>query len=155
MSGYYDATICKNGHTLSAYEEIPGLFCHKCGAESITCCPNCQTNIRGEICTNIPMVGYPYKPPAYCFKCGKPFPWTTQALDVAKELIDDDDNLDALSKEKLTDLLPDLLVETPKSNLAASRLKKALMVAGKFTAEGLRQFAIDFGCELAKKQLGL
>lgn len=51
--------------------------------------------------------------------------------------------------------LPDIISETPKTQIAVVRFKKALAKVGSFTADGLRQFVIDFGCELAKQQLGL
>ena len=48
-----------------------------------------------------------------------------------------------------------IMVETPKTTLAATRIKKALLTAGHFTADALRQFVIDFGCELAIKSINL
>ena len=63
--------------------------------------------------------------------------------------------LDRDLQEKLIASLPDIVTETPKTNLAIVRFKRVLAPAGKFTADSLRQFAIDFGCELAKNQLGL
>ena len=55
----------------------------------------------------------------------------------------------------MIETLPDVISETPKTKLAVIRLKKVLSVVSSFTADGLRQFAIEFGCELVKKQLGL
>lgn len=60
-----------------------------------------------------------------------------------------------VEQKDLIDLLPDAMAETPRTNLAAARIKKAMSTAGSFLADGLRQFAIDFGCELLKKQLEL
>lgn len=58
-------------------------------------------------------------------------------------------------KNSLVESLPNIVVETPATSLAAIRIKKFLASAGKFTADAVRQFVIDFGCELAKKSLDL
>lgn len=102
------------------------------------------------------VIGTPkYERPAYCKKCGKPYPWTAAAIEATAELIEEEIELDELQREKLISSLPDIVAETPKTSVAVARTQKALLAAGKFTAEGIRQFAIDFGCEFAKKQLGL
>lgn len=69
------------------------------------------------------------------------------------EIIQEDSEIDPELQKSLTDSLPDLVSETPKTNLAIIRLKRGLLAVGKFTAEGLRQFVIDFGCELVKRQM--
>ena len=76
-------------------------------------------------------------------------------MDAVAELLEEEEQLDDIQRSKLTASLPDIVSETPKTQVAVVRFKKALLSVGKFTAEGLRQFAIDFGCELAKSQLGL
>lgn len=76
-------------------------------------------------------------------------------MEAVAALVMEDEDLQDATKKALVASLPDVISETPKTNLAVVRVKKALLSAGKFTVEGLRQFAIDFGCELVKKQLGL
>ena len=76
-------------------------------------------------------------------------------MEAITELVMEDEELQDTAKEALVASLPDVIAETPKTQLATVRVKKALLAAGKFTAEGLRQFAIDFGCEFLKSQLGL
>lgn len=150
------AHICKNGHVLIERRPIAGnTYCETCGAEMLEKCPSCQSAIR-EWHINAAYLGTPpYERPAYCKNCGKPYPWTAAALESSAMLIEEDDELSAELREKAIETLPDIITETPKTNLAVVRLKKVLAAAGKFTADSLRQFAIDFGCELAKKQLGL
>lgn len=63
--------------------------------------------------------------------------------------------MDENTQRKLIEILPDVISETPKTQLAAFRIQKAMTSCSKFLAEGLRQFAIDFGCELLKQKLGL
>lgn len=158
--GYYGiAQICLNGHCITdsaeSNPEHKQNFCDQCGAQTITECPECNAAIRGYYHTPgvISLIGYDV--PSYCYNCGKPYPWTLSALESAAMLIEEDEKLDTELQGKVVETLQDIIVETPKTQVAVVRLKKALATAGKFTAEGLRQFAIDFGCEFAKKQLGL
>lgn len=155
MEKYYNAIICKNGHVISAIGDNTDKFCKICGSETITACTQCQTPIRGKICNDMLLIGINYELPAYCYKCGAPFPWTVSALDAAKEIINFDSAIPDNEKEMVIHSIPDIISETPKSNIAAIRFKKVMSCAGKFTADALRQFIIDFGCELVKNQIGI
>lgn len=154
------ALICKNGHMLtSSIEDEPFAvhkFCSICGATTISACSECNAAIVGSrYYERNDITEMSSKVPAYCCDCGKPYPWTRTALETATALIQEDDGINDVQCKELVASLPDIITETPKTNVAVVRLKKALLTMGKFTAEGLRQFAIDFGCELAKSQLGL
>lgn len=160
MGHYRTAQICMNGHCITdsydAYPQRGQPFCEQCGASTITECPSCKAKIRGDYYEDgICSLSSFFKAPAYCCQCGAPFPWTQAAMEAAADLIKEDQELLPDQQERLLASLPDIIAETPRTNLATVRIKKALLAAGKFTAEGLRQFVIDFGCELAKKQLGL
>lgn len=158
--GYYRiAQICLNGHCITssvdASPELAQKFCDQCGSTTITTCPSCRKSIRGEYF--VPGFSWiqEYKVPPYCHECGKPFPWTQAAIEAAADLIIEESEFDEDQRNRLVSSLPDIITETPRTQVAVVRLKKALLSAGKFTADGLRQFALDFGCELAKRQLGL
>lgn len=160
MSGVYrTAQICLNGHCITSsadvYPQHQQNFCDQCGAPTIMECPACHTPIRGYYDSPGVIGSLGYDVPAYCYHCGKQFPWTESAMEAVAALVMEDEDLQDATKKALVDSLPDVISETPKTNLAVVRVKKALLSAGKFTVEGLRQFAIDFGCELVKKQLGL
>lgn len=150
--GSYTA-VCLNGHARED-EEIydKPLFCEDCGAQFIQKCPNCDEFIHYHDPDGIISIAYA---PSFCKHCGKPYPWTQTALDTAKEYIEEDEQLSNDEKTKMIEVLPDIIAETPKTNLAALRVKKALKAAGKFTAEGIRKFVIDFGCAVLKDQLGI
>lgn len=160
MGHYHIAQICLNGDCISdridVNKELSQKYCKKCGAKTITACPNCNTPIRGEYdVEGITVIGYEYDVPAFCCECGTPYPWTKSALDSAELLISEDDVLTSDIKNKVIESLPDIIAETPRTQLAASRFKRALISAGKFTVDGMRQFAIEFGCELALKIIGI
>lgn len=152
---YYPAFICENGHVVkSLTETCSDKFCSTCGARVISKCPNCNAVIRGR-----PRETYgfltEYTTPAYCKDCGKPYPWIVNAIEATALILQEEPGLTFDECQKLIDILPDVITETPKTQLAAVRIKKAFTTAGAFVADGLRKFAIDFGCELLKKQLDL
>lgn len=160
MTKYLTSQICMNGHMItSSIEFNPELkqnYCSKCGAKTITICPHCNAPLRGELYDDeIPIVGYKPSVDSYCTSCGKPYPWTESALQNTALLIQEEEELTEQLKSSLVSSLPDIITETPATNLAVVRVKKCLASAGKFTADAVRQFVIDFGCELAKKSLGL
>ena len=156
MVSYHNASICKNGHVVSKYDANTQKYCSKCGAEVISLCPHCSLPIRGLFVSEIYIIGNrPYTRPDYCYNCGKPYPRTESALESTALLIQEEEELSEQLKTSLVESLPDIITETPKTNLAVVRVKKCLASAGKFTADAVRQFAIDFGCEFAKKSLGL
>lgn len=159
MSEYYDALICNNGHCInSRYEpnyDSCAKFCSKCGAATINICPNCHALIRGKMKDSGFIDITPYNVPHYCYNCGAPYPWTASAIQAASDMICEDNQMSQDQKDKLISSLPDIISQTPKTQLAANRFKKAFSIAGHFTADFLRQFALDFGSELALKLLGL
>ena len=155
---YHIAAVCENGHCASASLDTTSFrqhYCERCGAKILTQCPHCLTPIKGKFYTPkfADLTAFPV--PVYCYFCGKPFPWTQAALDATKAIVEEDDVLTPSEQTDLVDVLPDIITETPRTSLAAARMKKALRTAGRFTADALRQFALDFACELAKQQLGI
>ena len=153
--GYYrSATICENGHVLNATRAVSDKYCTECNAKVITKCPYCGNPIRGMYESDS-IVIFPgsYKLPKYCYNCGEAYPWTEKSIKNTQALICEDDSLSNVDKERLSRSLPDIMSETPGTQLAISHVKKALSAAGRFTSDGLRQFVIDFGCELAIKLL--
>lgn len=151
------AKICLNGHVSIESTPISGeQFCEKCGAKMISKCPSCDAPIKEWSYNGVVVIGTPkFEKPLYCRSCGNPYPWTESALEAISLMIQEDEELSELEQEKLQESLPDIITETPKTNLASVRIKKALLSAGSFTAEAIRQFVIDFGCELAIRSLGL
>ena len=130
------------------------MFCEKCGSAIISKCPHCGNTIQGRSDGSF---GYAveYTVPSYCKDCGEPYPWTSSAIQTAMDILAEDENLSTDTYEKIVEILPDVVTETPKTQLAVIRLKKVFASIGKFAAEGLRQFIIDFGCEVVKQQMGL
>ena len=151
---YYPAFICENGHEISTLSNsCSDKYCSKCGSRIINRCPHCNGVIRGRPDESYGFITE-FEVPTYCRSCGKPYPWTSAAIEATVHLLEASD-LTSVEQQDIVQILPDAISETPRTLLAAVRFKKALASAGSFVAEGLRQFAIDFGCELLKKQLDL
>lgn len=159
MSYYCTAQICHNGHLITNstefYPERTQRNCSECGAVTYSACPSCCEPIRGSLCDDNDCLISDPLPPAYCHACGKPYPWTEAALESAKAVIREEDSMSFQQQEDLIEVLPDMIVETPRTNLATVRMKKALASVGSFTADALKSFLIDFGCEVIKRQIGL
>lgn len=156
MPDYY-AKVCLNGHTLIKRFPINDVeYCEECGSLMICFCQNCDTIIK-EWHYDDMLVLFPSleAPPKYCKSCGEPYPWTKASIEATAIMIQEDIELSELERKNLEESLPDIISETPKTKVASIRVKKALLTAGQFTADALREFVIDFGCELAKKSIGL
>ena len=115
--------------------------CDKCGAPTIRACLSCQRAIRGFYHSGVLGFGSKNKAPAFCYKCGKPFPWTDAGLRAAEELADELDGLTSDERESLKKSLHDLVRETPRTRVAETRFKKTMrkvslwvIVSPKFSA---------------------
>ncbi|WP_461241176.1 DUF2321 domain-containing protein [Paucilactobacillus sp. N302-9] len=148
--------ICLNGHQASVMKpmnaNIDG-FCEICGEKLISKCQQCDFPIFGyhridgvwEVSIHVPV-------PKYCKNCGKPYPWTETEIKSTQEII----NLSELSDEDKSDFnntIPDLLIDSPKTKLAAIKFKIYSAKAGKFVAEALKDIMIELASEAALKEL--
>ena len=57
--------------------------------------------------------------------------------------------------QRIESVLPDVICETPGTQLAAARIKNAIAKGKGFAADVLKQFVIDFGCDLIRQLLGI
>ena len=135
MGEYRKAEICLNGHPTTGDFEYSGEFasphCSKCGAETIRKCPTCKSFIRGRYKTEgIAFIGGNYQAPAYCPSCGDAYLWTQTALNSARELVEELDELDLEEKGKLNGSIEELVQDSPKAQVAAVRFKKLMKKVG-------------------------
>lgn len=141
------AQICLNGHEVNAaYNSCPYFnqtYCSKCGERTITSCEECKEEIRGHLWRSYSR----YIPPKYCDNCGAAYPWTKKILEAAEEMIQLEKNLTKEERNMLSDSLPDLVRDTPKSNLTVSILKR---LRDKISLP-LRKFLVDVASETMKK----
>ena len=154
--GYYNVgQVCLNGHAITGdvASEFAQSFCSECGSPTICKCTKCDAPIHGRYHQTGLALLSEYTPDAYCYSCGEPYPWTEKAINSVAACIYEDEALTQELAGRLVESLPDIASETPASGLAILRFSKALSAVGRFTADSIRQFVIDFGCELAKRSL--
>lgn len=155
--GFYTMLVCENGHVLTDRLENSARddkFCDKCGARAISKCPTCNANIRGDIKdSGVLVLGYTTPAPKYCPECGAPFPWTVSTIEALKEIAELDDELTSEDVETLTESAGETLSETPRTKVAALKIKKVLEKAGKETAKAMRDLLVDVVAETAKRTI--
>ena len=152
--GYDVAQVCPNGHPANGSTKNMPQFskdhCEKCGERTITECPACNQPIRGDYWGG--GIGLaPYQPPAYCNSCGTAFPWTERKIHAAVELAKEIGELSAEDAEVFEASLPDIVRETPMTDVAAHRVRKVLSKTGREVASALRDIFVDIVSESAKK----
>ena len=161
---WYDtAQICINGHPINSraasWPQHNMDFCDKCGASTITNCPNCNAPIKGVYHSPDDLIPANrsackrFKPPPFCENCGKQYPWTEAKLKAAKELSDEIDNLNPEERELLKKSLDDIVRETPQTTVAVNRFKKLVAKAGKPAADAFRDILVDIVSEAIKKTI--
>ena len=142
-----------NGHVITNFVGSNGSdhtqpFCDQCGAATIINCPSCNAPQKGSM---VDVIGSTRTPDAYCWSCGKPYPWTATRLEAAADLVTEDELLSESEKLQLTSTFTDLTSENPRTTLAATRFKRILMNAGKGAGEAIQKTLVDIASETAKK----
>lgn len=155
---YYTAQICLNGHIINTasnkYPEYNKAFCSECGQPTINHCSFCNATIQGDYYdSRYNNVFSLQKLPAYCHNCGKPYPWTASNLEAINELIELDEQLQQTDKNTVKEILPNLLVETPKTKVAEAKFKLVMKKAGKATCEAVKEIIVGIASETIKKSL--
>jgi len=156
--GWQDtALVCLSGHMVNhSMKDSPQWntkFCQKCGEGTISQCPSCRADILGDYhFPNVVGPG-PETPLSFCHNCGMAYPWTETKIAAAKELISLADTLSLKEKEDLGNAVSDLARQSPRTEVAALKLKKYTAKAGKAIGEGIWRIALDVATEAAKKIL--
>ena len=162
IDSYGVSQICLNGHILTDQcndEVLTQKCCSRCGEAIINRCQQCQVPIKGRprIVSQIdPPFTYfngPEYLPAFCINCGSPYPWTQRAKESIQELIEFSDNLNATEKGDFIEILPALVVDTPKSPVAIIKCKTYITKVGGEIAKGIKDILKELATEAVKKAL--
>jgi hypothetical protein len=145
------AQVCVNGHVItSMYEFMPEHrqdFCDECGERTITSCLHCATNIKGA---SFAVLVLNFKVPLFCLNCGKPFPWTEARIEAAKEFAQEL-ALSVQDIESVTQDIEQLVRDTPRTIVAATRFKRIVGQAGVGTLDSFRDILIGIVVEGARR----
>lgn len=138
MEWYDGAQVCLNGHmvndSMRRFPQHNKPYCPKCGAKTITQCPSCDNDIQGEYHSDIVASMGLREPANFCHQCGSPYPWTQARIKAAQELISESP-LPPDEQRQLKDSIIHIMIESPSTELAASRFKKFLATMGPATAD--------------------
>lgn len=156
--GEYDvAQICQNGHVITemanSAPELRTKHCDRCGAATTTTCSECSTPIRGYYDCGVFGGLSESKAPSFCHNCGRAYPWTASQIEAATELWVEESIANQEEATKFQESLEDLVKETPKAPLAASRFKKAMAKVGSETVAGIRSILTSIVSETVKHQI--
>jgi len=154
---------CLNGHVtwFDGAEWAQTLFCPDCGAETIAACPACSAPLQGsgEVVIHGPPVITAQTvfsdPPAFCYRCGRPLPWTEAALQALADTVNEDEQLDETEKRQLNEAVRDVVADTPRTPRAAHVIQRALAKAGQVTTEVATKVLAEIAVASARHTLGL
>jgi hypothetical protein len=157
VEGFDVAQICLNGHIVSEYAgtdpSYGGPFCTQCGAATIEACPKCNAPIRGHYHTPGVISFQSIALPSYCHACGEPYPWTPEKIRAALELWVEESSATPEDAKQFQETLTELAKDSPRTQLAASRFKKAMTKVANPVASGIRDIIVDIISETAKKAI--
>jgi hypothetical protein len=157
LEGFDKAQVCRRGHRGTAYALSQPItvkkFCPDCGSAMVDACEHCAAPLRGY--RHIPGVFHTHEPvvPAFCYECGKPYPWTAERLEAAREFALELEGLSKDERELLSKSLDDIVSDTARSPLAITRMKKLVGKVAKPVGEAFYKLVIDIASETAKKSL--
>jgi hypothetical protein len=146
---HWTAQVCLAGHVQNGGMHViqTEKFCGDCGAELIHQCPSCNNNIKGAFRAFADTID---SPPAFCQKCGKPYPWTETALKSVAQIIDDSD-LTAAEKRETTNDLEIIVRNSPGAQVAAHRTKRRLMKMGEVARVAYLDYIVPLASETIAK----
>ena len=90
---------------------------------------------------------------AYCYECSRAYPWTQARIKAASELVELSEGLTADEKRELNDSFKDITTENPRTEVAATRIKRTLGASPTGGGELVYKMAVDVASETAKKIL--
>ena len=96
-------------------------------------------------------MGWEFPAPSFCHGCGTAYPWTQARLMAARELAFELVALEPDEREALAKSLDDLVRDTPRTALAATRFKRLAAKAGSTAASGFKDILVSVVTETAKK----
>jgi hypothetical protein len=149
--------ICLNGHytnngAVSWGADPLNRYCQTCGAAVITKCVHCFEPVAGA--SYIEEVGDMFFAlPAYCYGCGKAYPWTERMVRAARQLADEQDALTPEERELLKESIGEITQNTPLATVAARRIQRLAGKAGPGLLYGLREIVVGVVTEAVKQQL--
>jgi hypothetical protein len=156
-SGYDTMEVCIEGHQTTSmatsFPEGREPFCSKCGAKTITLCPECSATIRGFY--HVPgFLSTSETPvPNNCHACGTAYPWRQTAIASAIEILEM--QMEGQDVTGINALIHTVVVDSPRAEVAALKLKRMVGKLAKSTYDVAIKVISDIASHTAKKTLWL
>jgi len=146
---FCNAQICLQGHVQSCNgrQFNRDEHCSKCGSACIDSCSNCKAPIRGMDA----YISAEYVSPAFCHKCGSPYPWMEDRLNTARELLNHDEKLSFDERNELWGLLR-YVMSNPMADVGVAK-KKLIGIKLQKATEFTRELVLDFMAKFAVESL--
>jgi hypothetical protein len=157
MEQYDVGMVCLNGHEVNAAcranPEYSSKFCKECGGPTFDACPKCKAKIRGLDNEGFDMGLWTV--PKHCHECGAAYPWTERKEKALATAIEELDELTDAERDTLKESIPDAIAETPKTEIAIARFKKAIIKAGVIGGKLLTDTLSKVAAEIVVKSIGI
>jgi len=88
--------------------------------------------------------------PAYCLKCGKPYPWTENKIKTAIQIFTEFGNLDKTERKTIEDDIKNIAKDVPQAELSAMRIKRIWEKYGRVAYNVIMEFASKTAAEILK-----
>ena len=154
QTGYDEGEACENGHQINGdvigSPEESSPFCPECGAATMRGCRHCDALLRGYMRG---IVTGDWTLHAYCYNCGKPYPWTEAGIQAAKDLLELEASLSQEDREVLTTSLDAVTRDTPQTAVAAKRINLVLGRVPGQAATVVRDVILGVATEAAKRAI--
>ncbi len=154
QTGYDEGEACENGHKINGdvigSPEESSPFCPECGAVTMRGCRQCGAPLRGYMRG---IVTGDWTLHAYCYNCGKPYPWTEASIQAAKDLLELEESLSPEDREVLTTNLDAVTRDTPLTAVAAKRIKLVLAKLPGSAATVVRDVIVGVATDAAKSAI--
>lgn len=160
---YWNVTICENGHVLDPGYSNTQKFCEQCGSSVVSNCKHCNNPIRGA---KVVIGGYigdlefindpcieDFKISYYCPFCSKPYPWTEKIFTNITEILSLDGDINSDTKSLIITALPDLIVETPNTQLAVAKFNTSYSKLNDVIKSGVKNILFSLISEVIKRQI--
>ena len=155
--GWDIAQICIQGHLVSegvgAFPEHRQAYCRSCGSGTVWSCGSCDEAIRGALMLGVGVSQY--KVPGHCHGCGSPYPWTATRVEAMRELAHELDGLSSEEQEQLAESFEELMTDTPRMELMATRFNRLIKQSAGAGRKALVSLAVTAFTEKAKEFIGL
>jgi hypothetical protein len=124
-------------------------FCSECGESTIINCLSCGMPQHGSL-RDLPIISDP-KPDAFCWNCGKQYPWTERQFAATATLVNEEELLSKEDRRLLASSLSDLISDTPNTALAATRFRRIVAKVGGTFKTAMYKFVVDVSSETVRK----